>query len=294
MGHGLSVNTLQLAAAFNVVPSGGTLYRPYIIKQIATPDGEVIESGEPEAVRSLLSPETCELLKDFLASVVDSGTAKYSKSSIVTFSGKTGTAQKPIPTGGGYYQDRFVSTFAGYFPRRDPVAVGVVVLDDAQPLHYAGMTAAKIFASIAERIASLKNLPAPNRAIAQDTAAALELIEVPDLVGCHADSTHVLLADVDLDIRAVNAGASVVRQYPQAGSRLAPGERLILYLAGTDDADEDDLRDIVGLSVRQAVTSLLNRGYEVDLKGSGLVKSVKKMGVADGARKRCRIICSKD
>jgi penicillin-binding protein 2B len=156
------------------------------------------------------------------------------------------------------------------------------------------MTAAKIFANIAERIASLKNLPASRQALAQDTAAAVELIEVPDLVGCHADSTHLLLGNVALDIRAVNTGTTVVRQYPQAGTRLARGERLILYFANTDDAEEGDLRDVVGLSVRQAVTTLLNRGYEVDLQGSGLVKSVKDLGGADGARKRCQIICSKD
>jgi cell division protein FtsI/penicillin-binding protein 2 len=295
MGHGLSVNALQLATAFNVVPSQGRLMRPYIIRRIVSPSGEVIETGKPHELRKVISERTCKLLMEFMASVVDSGTAKHSKSKLVSFSGKTGTAQKPNLKTGGYYQNRFMSSFAGYFPNEDPVAVGVVILDDAQPIHYAGWTAAKVFAKIAERIASLEHLPAPRKVYAENDPDPTELIRVPDFVGSNYELIRKLAADSKLDIRMVSEGSTVIRQYPDPGSELVAGERVILYFADDSPDRHPELADMVGLSVRQAVIELTKLGYEIDLQGSGLVKSVKECGAStDGVRKRCRIICSID
>ncbi len=118
MGHGVSITALQLASAFSVIPSNGTLYQPYIVKEVIGPDGNVIARTEPNKIRTFLSPKTCAIIREFMEEVVDSGTAKYSKSDMVDFAGKTGTGQKPDPQNGGYYQNRYTSTFAGYFPDR--------------------------------------------------------------------------------------------------------------------------------------------------------------------------------
>jgi cell division protein FtsI (penicillin-binding protein 3) len=58
--------------------------------------------------------------------------------------GKTGTADKPRPTG-GYYDDKVIATFAGLFPASDPRYVIVVSLDEpvetsgAEPRRTAGL-----------------------------------------------------------------------------------------------------------------------------------------------------------
>ena len=93
MGHGVSITALQLAAAYSVVPSNGTLYQPYIVRDVIGPDGNVVERTQPTKTRTFLSPKTCATLRQFMESVVDSGTAKYSKSDMVDFAGKTGTGQ---------------------------------------------------------------------------------------------------------------------------------------------------------------------------------------------------------
>lgn len=295
MGHGISVNALQLATAFSVVPANGILYKPYIIKEIISSDGEVLQTGKPCEVRKLISPETCEILRQFLASVVDSGTAKYSRSKRVSFCGKTGTAQKPNLETGGYYQNRFVSSFAGYFPKENPVAVGVIVLDNAQPLHYAGMTAAHIFAKVAERIASLKQLPAPTPTEPETAPPTMQLVSVPDFVGSTRSGVKDALSSLKLDVRTINDGDTVIRQHPGAGAELAPGERLFLYFADENAEDKQELTDVLGLSVRQAIAQLTKWGYEVELQGSGLVRSVKELkSSGDGVCKRCQILCSTD
>lgn len=293
MGHGISVNALQLAAAFSVIPSQGDLYQPYIIKQINSPEGEVLEVGSPRRVRHLLSPQTCDTLRQFLAAVVDSGTAKYSKSKIISFSGKTGTAQKPNLQSGGYYQDKYISSFAGYFPQDNPIAVGVVVLDNPQPLHYAGMTAARIFARIAERIASLLKLSTPTQYAAGVHQLTKERIKVPQLTGCTLVGARETLADIDLTVSLVNTGDTVLRQHPPGGSELIAGDELILCLTDQGSTGRSGLTDLVGLSVREAVAQLNQWGYQMELAGYGLVVNVEELtDNNDHNDKRCRLRCS--
>jgi cell division protein FtsI/penicillin-binding protein 2 len=226
MGHGVSISALQLAAAYSVVPSGGTLYQPYIVKEVVGPDGSVTARTQPTKIRTFLSPKTCATLRRFMEAVVDSGTAKYSKSDMVDFAGKTGTGQKPNLQTGGYYQNRYTSTFAGYFPSDNPIAVAVVVLDDPQPIHYAGMTSGKIFKRIAERIATMQHLPTSPEYAAKQVKQAPVKIRVPELQGHTLSTVEDLLDTLKLDIAFVNAGDIITRQAPAAGALLLPGERL--------------------------------------------------------------------
>lgn len=295
MGHGVSVSALQLASAFSVVPSGGTLYQPYIVKQVAQPDGRVIETTAPVKVRTLLSEKTCATLRRFLKSVVDSGTAKYSKSDIVDFAGKTGTAQKPNLQTGGYYDNRFNASFAGYFPADNPIAVGVVVLDDPQPVHYSGMTAGRIFRKIAERIATTQKLTKTPEFAANEAKTAPAKIRVPDLKGHTLSTVEALLDTLALDISFVNVGDIIVRQVPAPGAVLTSGERLILYLADPDTTG-GQLSELVGLSLRAAVPRLIEWGYTFDIQGSGYVKSViaaADSGAIEGPRS-VQVICGVD
>lgn len=295
MGHGVSVNALQLAAAFNVVPSNGALYQPYIIRRITDADGDIKQIGEPHKVRQLLSESTCNKMERIMAAVVDSGTAKYSHSTIVSFSGKTGTAQKPNLESGGYYQNRYMSSFAGWFPRENPVAVAVVVLNDPQPLHYAGMTAAKIFKRVAERIASLEGLPRPAVAATDSSYEQPEIVKVPDLVGHPANEVDSLLPNLDLKVKTVNSGELIIAQQPAAGTSLQSGEQLLLFLGSEAATASDSPDNVVGLSLRQALVRLAQQGYEVEIKGSGLVRSVQELeSLTAGGGKRCRLNCSID
>ncbi|MFH2054686.1 MAG: penicillin-binding transpeptidase domain-containing protein [bacterium] len=295
MGHGVSVNALQLAAAFNVVPSHGALYQPYIIREIVSADGKVQQVGEPHKVRQLLSEETCRRVAELMSAVVDSGTAKYARTPEVSFAGKTGTAQKPNLETGGYYQNRYMSSFAGWFPQEKPIAVAVIVLDDPQPLHYAGMTAGRIFARVAARVAALEGLPRPRDYAADSSFQNPEMVVVPDLVGESYDTTSATLAGLNLKIETANEGELIIAQQPAAGKVLSAGEPLLLFLGSEAASRSDSPDNVVGLSLRQALAKLSQQGYEVEIKGSGLVRCVEELeSHPDGGGKRCRLICSID
>ena len=77
--------------------------------------------------------------------------------------GKTGTADKPKPSG-GYYEEKIIATFAAMFPANDPKYVLVVTLDEPvetsgdKPRRTAGWTAVPVAAEMIGRIAPLLGL----------------------------------------------------------------------------------------------------------------------------------------
>src|SRR5213078_1556066 len=53
-GQGVSVTPLQMATAFAAIANGGTLLRPYVVRRIVAPGGEVVLENEPTAVRRVI------------------------------------------------------------------------------------------------------------------------------------------------------------------------------------------------------------------------------------------------
>ena len=152
-GHGLSATPMHLAAAYASLLNGGYKVTPTLLKR------DFYERG-PRVV----SPETSRHARVMLRSVVKEGTATFGNVPGYAVAGKTGTADKPIETGGGYYEDRVISTFASAFPAYDPKYVLVVTMDEPElstgiePKRTAGWTAVPVAAEIITRVAPLLGL----------------------------------------------------------------------------------------------------------------------------------------
>jgi cell division protein FtsI (penicillin-binding protein 3) len=98
--------------------------------------------------------------RSMLRAVVDRGTASFGDVEGYEVGGKTGTADKPRPTG-GYYDDRTIATFASVFPANDPKYVLIVTLDEpsvealGEQRRTAGWTAVPVAAEMIRRVAPL-------------------------------------------------------------------------------------------------------------------------------------------
>ena len=151
-GHGLSSSPLHLAAGYASMVNGGTLVTPTLMRQDTVLPG-------PRVISEAVSAE----VRDMLRQVVTRGTASFAEVTGYEVGGKTGTADKPRPTG-GYYDDRVIATFAGAFPMSDPQYVIVVTLDEPvetsgpEPRRTAGWTAVPVAAEIIRRTAPLLGL----------------------------------------------------------------------------------------------------------------------------------------
>ena len=98
-----------------------------------------------------------------LRQVVTRGTASLAEVEGYQIAGKTGTADKPSPTG-GYYDDKVITTFAGVFPASDPRYTIVVTLDEpkidaaGEERRTAGWTSVPVASEVVRRIAPLLGL----------------------------------------------------------------------------------------------------------------------------------------
>ena len=151
-GHGVAASPLHLAAAYAAMVNGGTLVNPTILKQ-----------SHPEQGQRVISTETSETIRSLLRQVVQRGTATFGNVPGYSVGGKTGTADKPKPSG-GYYKDKVIATFASVFPSYDPKYVLIVSLDEpvetsgTEPRRTAGWTAVPDGAEIIRRAAPLLGL----------------------------------------------------------------------------------------------------------------------------------------
>ena len=70
----------------------------------------------------------------------------------VQVAGKTGTAEKVDPVTGRYSKDLHLSSFIGFAPAENPQAVVLVVVDEPQEKVFGGLVAAPAFRTIMETI----------------------------------------------------------------------------------------------------------------------------------------------
>ena len=140
IGQGFNNMTpLQICMMTMAVANGGKLYKPQIVEQVRTTDGEVLEQLTPQLLSELSSREKAYLpiVEDGLFGVVQGkrGTARNVRIEGLTVAGKTGTAQvvrlaqykgmkeQDIP-----YKWRDHAWFTCYAPADNPkIAVTVLV-----------------------------------------------------------------------------------------------------------------------------------------------------------------------
>lgn len=152
-GHGLSASPLHLAAAYATIANGGELVTPTLLRVEGPTPG-------PRVMSEAVARQSVAMLRQ----VVSRGTASFGDVPGYLVAGKTGTADKPRAAGGGYYEDKVISTFATVFPANDPEYALVVTFDEPQiqtlgeDRRTAGWTAVPVAAEMIRRVAPLLGL----------------------------------------------------------------------------------------------------------------------------------------
>ncbi|MGH2933019.1 MAG: peptidoglycan D,D-transpeptidase FtsI family protein [Gaiellaceae bacterium] len=142
IGQGISVTAIQLASVYAAIANGGLWIQPHLVDHV---QGET--QPAPKTRRILPLPVDRQLLTMLKGVVSDTGTGAAAELPGYTVAGKTGTAQKPGPT--GYMPGQYVATFIGIVPERSPRFVVLVTVDEPRGAYYGGTVAAPAFAQIA-------------------------------------------------------------------------------------------------------------------------------------------------
>jgi stage V sporulation protein D (sporulation-specific penicillin-binding protein) len=161
-GQGIAMTPIETVRALSSLANGGLLIQPHVAKRIEYSVG-FSKKIVPDEGKRVLKKETSEEITRMLVEVVDTSLLKGAvKMKNYTIAAKTGTAQIANPNGGGYYQDRYLHSFFGYFPAYNPRFLVFIYTVNPKGVRYASETLTYPFIDIVKFFINYYNLP-PDR-----------------------------------------------------------------------------------------------------------------------------------
>lgn len=161
-GQGISMSPISTIRALAILANGGTLIRPHLAQAIEHDDGSIEPIANIEPIQ-VLKKDTTETVTKMLVEVVDTalrhGEVKMPRYSIAA---KTGTAQIADPVQGGYYTDRYLHSFFGYFPAYNPRFIVFLYQVYPKNVAYASETLTYPFIDITKFLINYYDIP-PDR-----------------------------------------------------------------------------------------------------------------------------------
>ncbi len=144
-GYAITANLLQMAQGYTIFTTDGRLQPATIFKQPNPQKGEVI-----------LQPETARKMREMMISVTQKGgTGQAGAVPGYDVAGKTGTARKAI---NGRYEGKYVASFVGFAPAKNPRLIVAVSIDEPVGSYYGGTVAGPVFRGIMEGGLKLLNV----------------------------------------------------------------------------------------------------------------------------------------
>lgn len=159
MGQEIGVTPIQMAAAVAAIANGGLAMKPYLIEDIRDSSGRIVKDFAPQVRGRIVNEDTASAITAMMEGVTTrDGTAPRAELEEYVAAGKTGTSQKVEPDG-RYSHSRFIGSFVGFAPARNPAVVILVALDEPKPAYYGGVVAAPVFKEVATRVLKYLGLP---------------------------------------------------------------------------------------------------------------------------------------
>lgn len=264
-GQSVAVTPLQLMMAANSVINGGKLMKPYIVSEIQSASGDVLQRFSPTVVSTTIKPETSATMRELLQAVVDLGGGKNAAIAGYRIGGKTGTAQ--VYKDGRIVSDVHIGSFYGFAPADDPLISVLVIVKEAHvPVDYGSTTAAPFARQILQDALSYLQVPP----VSNETDVE---VHVPNIKGLTISQARRTLAEAGLEMIDDAVSDVVLDQLPPPGATLMSGGHVMAYTSGSGHVTPDDLvsvPDLVGLSALDCARMLRLRSLAVSMTGTGI------------------------
>ncbi len=161
-GQGIAMTPIETVRALAALANGGTLVTPHVAKKIQYESGASQDVTFDDTTR-VISQQTSETVTRMLVEVVDkallNGSVALPHYSVAA---KTGTAQIAKAGARGYYDDRYLHSFFGYFPAYNPKFIVFLYTMEPRGAKYASETLTTPFMDITKFLINYYDIP-PDR-----------------------------------------------------------------------------------------------------------------------------------
>lgn len=263
-GYEVELTPLQILTYYNAIANNGVMVKPRFVKALVDKH-QIVKEFDVEVINPAICQEkTINQIKEMLESVVeDKGTADDIASPFYKIAGKTGTAQIAINNKSYSHEGKKYhrGSFCGYFPADNPKYSCVVVIDSsAQVQAVSGHKVAELFRVIADKIY------ANDIELQAEYSKKLEKVQTPGVPFVRSGNRDELLSVLnELDIKYNDKTSNA-----EWATTNENGNVLILE---NKSIKENQVPNVKGMGVRDAVFLLEQLGLNVEVKGYGVVKS---------------------
>jgi len=161
-GQGIAFTPIAATRALATLGNGGYLVTPHLVSKIEYQDGTSRDMLYPKGTQ-VFSEKTSEEISRMLTAVVDEALAGGDLAlPHHTIGVKTGTAQIADPENGGYYEDRYLHSFFGYFPAFEPRFLIFMYTVEPKGVRYASETLTEPFMDMTKFLINYYAIP-PDR-----------------------------------------------------------------------------------------------------------------------------------
>lgn len=230
-GQSIAVSPLQMTTAFSAMVNGGNLLKPYMVKEIKSQEGEIIQKGETEIVGNPISKGTSDEIRKMMSAVVNQDGGSGSKAAIPGYNvgGKTGTASKY--ENGQVAKGKYITSFLAVAPADDPKLVCLIMVDEPQVGEhlYGSLIAAPVAKQVLENSLKYLNVPAKN-----DTKdGKIVQVKVPSVIGLSSAEATSKLKAAGFKVQLVGEEGKIEKQLPVAETNVSKGSSIMIYTANT-------------------------------------------------------------
>ncbi|GEM_PF-115043 len=283
-GENITTTGIQMANAFCAIINGGTLMQPYVVDNITSTDGTIILKNEPTILRRVISSSASATMRTLLESVATRGKGSNAQVLNYTVGGISGVSRKFEEDGVTPSRMRTVASYIGYLSTNDtPQLVCMILIDEPQVPYMeassiAGYWVGKIFSDLVQYYGLLPN--------PQQTSTDT----VPDVTNMTARDAVYALKQQGFSAYTVKAedAATVVSQFPAAGTKAPKGSIIILYTTMTTFTDSELYKEqvlvprLIGKRRQDAADTLAGVGLVLAFDKTQCTGQIDTQSIAEG------------